>query len=142
MVKKRIKPVAATGHGSIFAPDNTTDTTSTDKETVAFCFHHIRNGYHFDDCNEAELRHVLRKFSDLSQITWDALRKLGRHAKGYEKIHQNSIKVGLPTNVPGDRAYFAFRLGGKGNAVFIGCRKDRILQIIWLDPKGKVYSHG
>lgn len=140
MARKTMKPATPSGGRSISVPDNAV--ASSNNEHPAFCFEHLRRGYHLDNCTLDEKGHFITTLCVLSQLTWQQIQLAPRHANGSEIIKRKSIKECLPSNTPEDRVFLSFRLGGKMNSVFLGYRKDKIFHVVWIDPKGQVYDHG
>lgn len=73
-------------------------------------------------------------------ITWSDIKKLDRHALGFEKIDKASIKAPLPRFITEDMDHFlAFRFNGM--KPMIGYRKQNIFFVLWFDKDFTLYAH-
>lgn len=73
-------------------------------------------------------------------ITWSDIKKLDRHALGFEKIDKSSIKAPLPRFITEDMDHFlAFRFNGM--KPMIGYRKQNIFFVLWFDKDFTLYAH-
>ena len=144
MAKRKIKNRTQNKGDKTKTPTLSTITAaSTNHLHPAFCFRYNTAKQYsikqFDRDTQASLANTLY---ELGQLTWNQIIQDNHHGKGCEKIPQNSIKESLPSNTPGDRKFLSLRLGHGKNSVIVGWRENKIFYIVWIDPNGKVYSHG
>lgn len=140
MAKKScIKGLDISGSERIIPPS---EVRSTHQLHPAFCFRHIESDFSLKK-NDKNIQALLsQKLEGLGQLNWDQINKADRKGQGHEIIEQHSIKHAQKGKIPLDRKYLSFRLGGGKNSVFIGYRSGKVFYICWIDPQGKVYSHG
>lgn len=138
--KKRIKKTKLEKGTHVPAPHETPFSNSNHTHP-AFCFRYIQSDYCLKKYDKALQAACAKRLQHLGQTTWGEIQKTNRHGMGHEKINQDSIKVSLPPNTPGDREFLAFRLGSGKQSVMIGYRKEKVFYIVWIDPNGAVYNH-
>lgn len=137
--KNRIKDPDIAGSDRIIPP---ADVQSTNQMHPAFCFRHIENMYSLKNCDKDTQALLSQKLEELGQLNWENIQKADKKGKGHEIIEQNSLKKRQKGQIPADRKYLSFRLGKGKNSVFIGYRQGKVFYVVWIDPHGKVYSHG
>lgn len=96
-------------------------------------------GFCVQHCEEIERAQFALALFKRSKLTWQQLQVLHHHKLGLEEISKKSIKVGIPNIVTDDVKIIAFRCFNM--MPMIGFRNDRVFNVLWLDPKGKVYDH-
>lgn len=142
MAKKHIKNPRMNNSQRIRTPDEIPDSKSTNDMHPAFCFKFCsEKDFTLEDCDKETKILLIDKIYQLSRISWGNIQKAPRHGLGHEKIDQESIKIPLPTNTPGDRNFLVFRLGGGKNSVFIGYRQDKVFHVVYVDRNGEAYKH-
>lgn len=73
-------------------------------------------------------------------ITWSDIKKLDRHALGFEKIDKASIKAPMPPFITEDMdSFLAFRF--QGLRPMVGYRKQNIFFVLWFDKDFTLYDH-
>lgn len=96
-------------------------------------------GYSVDDLQKNDRAELAVQLFKLSQVTWGDLKKVGRHALGFEKIARDAIRAPIPAAITPDVTLIAFRFSGLKSMV--GFRSERIFHIVWIDHDRTVYKH-
>lgn len=134
----RIKsPQVSKSDSGIFA----NSTPNYDLMPPVFSLERIQqSGYCLSDlCKEDKAAFADAIFKRKS-ITWSDIKKLDRHALGFEKIDKSSIKAPLPRFITEDMDHFlAFRFNGM--KPMIGYRKQNIFFVLWFDKDFTLYAH-
>lgn len=140
MAKNRRIKGKQSKRGDRIKPPTTGEPSSSDPHPPIFSLRHLDNrDFSLDNCDNKEKVAFVETLCRLGKIPWRELRQAGRHGMGYEKIHTNSLKVGIPKNITPDVNFIAFRFSGK--APMVGYRDRAVFHIIWIDRNFTLYKH-
>ena len=119
------------------------EVADSQNQKLRFSFEHLTSTKNFTakDCNYQQLQDCLNKLRILSSKTWKEVHQEHRHKGGCEFIDQGSISAPIPKDVvTPDVRIMVFRMSGL--APMAGFRDSKnIYQVVWLDPKFKLYDH-
>ena len=90
-------------------------------------------------CNKNEKAAFADALYRRRKLTLAELRRTSKNGLGYELI-KSPLNVPLPPNVTPDVKIISFSYIGK--APMVGYREDRTFNVLWIDPKFRVYDHG
>jgi hypothetical protein len=114
---------------------------STDDEPPAFCFKHARRGFQITDLNPEGKAAVLDTIHRLTELSWALLKRMGKQG-GTEVIPRHRLRPTVPECVQDDDDILSIRVEKDTVFRLLGFRKDRLLHVLWIDPRGKCYPHG
>ena len=100
--KKRIKKTKLEKGTHVPAPHDISFSSSNHTHP-AFCFRYIQSDYCLEKYDKELQAACAKRLQHLGKTTWRDIQKSNRHGMGHEIINQDSIKVPLPPNTPGDR---------------------------------------
>lgn len=114
---------------------------SGDPERPVFCFRHTKKGFTVESCEDKKLlANLLERLEKLSRYTWLQINDFPKDGMGYETIRRDRLKETLPTFFTDDvKEVLVFR--GRGIMRYVGHKSGPTLQLIFVDPHGKVYKH-
>lgn len=110
--------------------------TGTDHLLPLFSLSYVEKGFCVKDCEKSEQAAVVLALRYISTMTWRELKNASRRGMGYENIY--SINKNRP-EIANNKQLIAFRVGKLFRLV--GFRERQTFFILWVDPKGQVYSH-
>ena len=137
MAKRHIRDKTLRKTGVIRTPDVTA--VPDNDRTPTFSFAHLEKGYCIQNCEKEEKAHLADTLRKMGKLKWSELLFCNRHGLGCEKIPRKAIQVGIPSIAEKENHFIAFRFSGM--KPMIGWRNHELFQVIWIDPKLKVYKH-
>jgi hypothetical protein len=105
-----------------------------------FCFQYLHKDYNSDNCDDDQIKLLIKTLEKLSNLTWLQIESSHRHGLGSEKISRHSVKPHIPDFIPKDATILSIRFAG--NAPMVGFREKNIFHVLFLDGKFNVYNHG
>lgn len=105
-----------------------------------FCFKHLHSNYKVSKCSDKQMKALLTKLEQLSQLSWNEIILAHKHGTGSEKIKKSSLKVKVPAFITDD-VDFLLALRFDGMSPILVHRNRFIMHIIFIDHNMSTYNH-
>ena len=99
-----------------------------------------QKGYCLSDLCQTDKAAFAQAIFKRRQIPWSDIKKLNKHALGFEKIVKSAIKTPIPPFITDEIEHFlAFRF--QGLKPMVGYRQKNIFVVLWFDQNFTLYKH-
>jgi hypothetical protein len=126
-----------TERGKKINPHSSKNVSDEDRHPK-FSFRLLQDTRCLSSCTKEQKAALADTLDKLSKLPWKEIRGSHRHAMGFEKIDQNSLRISVPEETK-DKNVLAFRFCGM--APMLGVKKQATFYVIWLDTTFEAYPH-